>query len=301
MRSSFRRVAALGLIFAMFVTVISLARPTFAAPEAVTRVSVFGDSVLLGARDQIVVQLAPLEVSVDAHENLSLLGAIGVLQAARPTLGGIVVLDLGYNDGTDLTAFRQRIDGAMAALADVPRVIWLNQRVFAEGRAAMNAELAAATGRYPNLEVVDWNAAVATNPALVYSDGIHLTPAGQVAMAALVRERVDAYIASTRPPPAAPSSPPTSAPAPVAPAEPEAVPDARAPARGRPSDRGTSPDPAMLTLIAAGAVVALVVAFAAWKVLRRGPITDGRRSVPARRRPQGQGRGAPRWHSSPHE
>ena len=121
-------------------------------------------------------------------------------------------------------------DVAIVDHADIDRV---SAEELAESgvRAVINVSRSS-TGRYPNLEVVDWNAAVTTDPGLVYSDGIHLTPAGQVAMAALVRERVDAYIASTRPPPAAPSSTPTSAPAPVAPAEPEAAPDAGAPGSG---------------------------------------------------------------------
>jgi hypothetical protein len=297
MRPSFHRVVALGFLSAMFVTVISFARPTFAASEPVTRISVFGDSVLLGATDQLIARLAPLEVSVDAHENLSLLGAISVLQAARPTLGGIVVLDLGYNDGTDLTAFRQRIDGAMAALADVPRVIWLNQRDFAVGRAAMNGELAAAAGRYPNLEVVDWNSAVATNPGLVYSDGIHLTAAGQVAMAALVRERVDAYIASTQPTTPAP----TKAAAP-APALPDVVPDGRADApRTRASTRDSSSGLTVFALIAAGALVASAAALTAWRRRWASRVTHPQSSVPARRSQPGRAAGAPRWRGSPRE
>jgi MYXO-CTERM domain-containing protein len=202
MRSGHARLFLI-LVAALF----TLSMPAASADDATPRISVFGDSVLLGAREQIISQLAPLEVSVDAHENLSLLGAIGVLQAAQPDLGDVVVLDLGYNDGTDLTAFRQRIDGAMSALGQVPRVIWLNQRVFADGRSAMNAELTEAAGRYPNLDVADWNSKVSAEPGLVYSDGIHLTPAGQVAMAALVRERVDAYTASKRPSPAPISNP----------------------------------------------------------------------------------------------
>ncbi len=155
----------------------------------------FGDSVLLGASEEISSVLAGNDVSVVAHEDVSLLGALGTLSAARPTIGDVVVLDYGYNDGTDLGAWRDRVDQAMAVLDGVPRVIWLDQREFAPGRAEMNAELRAAAARYPNLDVVDWNATVAAHPDDTYSDGIHLTPAGQQAMADLVRARVDAFVA----------------------------------------------------------------------------------------------------------
>ena len=52
-------------------------------------------------------------------------------------------------------------------------------RVRRRPRRHERRAFAAAAARYPNLDVADWNAAVGTNPAFVYSDGIHLTPAGQ--------------------------------------------------------------------------------------------------------------------------
>jgi hypothetical protein len=137
------------------------------------RVSVFGDSVLLGAKGQLVAQLAPWPVAVDAEESRSLLGAIGILQRAQSTLGNVVVLDLGYNDGTDRTAFRERIDGAMAVLTAVPRVVWLNQTEFAAGRSGMNTELSAAAARYPNLDIVDWNATVVSHDDHDTRDRVH--------------------------------------------------------------------------------------------------------------------------------
>jgi hypothetical protein len=163
------------------------------------RVSVYGDSVLLGAREELLAQFAGQPVTVDAVENRSLLGAITLFQNAGPALGDVVVLDLGYNDAADPTVFRGRIDGAMAALAGVKRVLWLNQHDWGPGRAGMNAELSAAATRYPNLEVIDWNTEVTAHPDEVYSDSIHLTPSGQIAMAALVRQHYDRYVTSLTP------------------------------------------------------------------------------------------------------
>ena len=138
-------------------------------------------------------------MSVDAVEDRSLLGAIGLFRTAGPALGDVVVLDLGYNDASDPAVFRGRVDDAMTALAGVPRVIWLNQHDWGPGRSGMNAELAAAASRYPNLDVVDWNAEVAAHPEYVYADAIHLTPAGQPAMAAVVRDHFDRYVTSLTP------------------------------------------------------------------------------------------------------
>jgi lysophospholipase L1-like esterase len=195
------------------VALVMLALPMTraAAQTAPLRLSMFGDSVMLGARDQLLGRFPDASVTVDAVENRSLLGAVSVLQAAAP-LGDVVVLDLGYNDADDPAGFRQRIDAAMAVLSAVPKVIWLNQREFKAGRAGMNAELAAATARYGNLDVVDWNAEVTAHPEDVYGDGIHLTPAGQSAMAGLVRQRFDAYAAARTPATTATTTAPNTSP-----------------------------------------------------------------------------------------
>ena len=234
------------------------------------RVSAFGDSVLLGARDQLISQLAPWPVTVDAQEDRSLLGAITLLQAAQPTLGNVVVLDLGYNDSSDTGAFRQRIDGAMAPLAGVSKVIWLNQSEWTDGRAGMNAELVAAQSRYPNLDVVDWNAVVVAHPEDVYTDHIHLTPAGQVAMAMLVRQHIDAYVASQRtpattaPPPSTTKVPPATSPA--------------SPAKSRNQDNsGTHTVTRRRLALAAVAVVVIGVAVWYWFRRRRRRRRRGKR------------------------
>jgi hypothetical protein len=189
-----RRVVAAVLSVALIGSVVFGAARRASAQAL--RISVYGDSVLLGASEEITAALGGDDVSVDANENVSLLGMLTTLDAARPTIGDVVVLDLGYNDGTELTAWRDRLDRAAAILDGVPKVIWLTQREFADGRAEMNNELRAVAQLHPNIEVVDWNALVASNADLVYGDGIHLTPAGQAAMADLVRSRIDAFVAA---------------------------------------------------------------------------------------------------------
>ena len=99
--------------------------------------------------EELLAQFAGQPVTVDAVENRSLLGAISLFQSAGPALGDVVVLDLGYNDVADPAVFRSRIDSAMAALAGVKRVIWLNQHDWGPGRAGMNAELMAARVALP--------------------------------------------------------------------------------------------------------------------------------------------------------
>jgi hypothetical protein len=235
------------------------------------RISVYGDSVLLGASEEITAALAGNDVSLDAHENVSLLGMLPTLDAARPTIGDVVVLDLGYNDGAELTAWRDRLDRAAAILDGVPKVLWLTQREFADGRAQMNDELRAVAQLHPNIEVVDWNALVSSNPDLVYGDGIHLTPAGQAAMADLVRGRIDAFVAA-RVAATSTTVAPTTTRAPT-PSTTEAVASADDRQARALSAPGTSDDDDALWFGAIGAAVAVAVVAAlalAWLRTRAG-------------------------------
>src|SRR3954452_15194917 len=69
------------------------------------RIRMFGDSVMLGARDDLLAAFPGTHASVDAFENRSLLGTTPVLVAHPDLLGDVVVLDLGYNDMPDGAVF----------------------------------------------------------------------------------------------------------------------------------------------------------------------------------------------------
>jgi len=240
------------------------------------RVSMYGDSVLLGAREELLAAFSGEQVTVDAVEDRSLLGAIGLFQSAGPALGDVVVLDLGYNDASDPSVFRERIDGAMGALGGVKHVIWLNQHDWGPGRAAMNDELVAAESRYPVLDVVDWNAEVVAHPDYVYADSIHLTPAGQSAMATVVRQHFDRYVASLTPTTTVPTT--TAVPTTVP------VTSAAAPVGQASSGASGAGDGIDVRTIGVVAAIALVVVGAA------AAMTARRR---ARRRVSAAGRGRP--------
>ena len=188
-----RVLAGLAVLLLMVSSAGPLAGAAGAAADLPIRIRMFGDSVMLGARGDLLVAFPGTDTAVDAFENRSLLGTTPVLVAHPDLLGDVVVLDLGYNDMPDGAVFRERIDSMMQALTDVPRVVWLTQSVFQPARAAMNDELRAAADRYPNLDVVDWDAQVAAHPEFVYADGLHLTPPGRAVFAAAVQQRVAAF------------------------------------------------------------------------------------------------------------
>jgi hypothetical protein len=186
-----------------------------AAPGVDPRVFVIGDSVILGARDALVGRLAGWQVTFIAKESFFTWQGPAAIAAYHAGVGDISVVALGNNDGADPGLFAHQIDQVMAALGPVRKVLWVNLRQFRSWVPAANAQLVAATARYPNLEIVDWDARATPDPALVYADGLHLNPAGQAAMAALVGDRVDAAAAQLSAPP--PTTPPTTVP-PAAPA-----------------------------------------------------------------------------------
>jgi len=190
--------AALGALCAM--TTLAGAPARAQVPSGVDpRLFIIGDSVLLGAQSAIAAREAGWHLTVYAQEGLSTLGAASVITAQKAAIGDLVIVALGNNDAGDPTTFGHRIDGVLQAIGPVRRVVWVNLRQFARWTPAMNQQLTAATGRWPNLVIADWSARATPNPALVYGDGLHLTPAGQAAMAQLIAEQVNAFVQQVAP------------------------------------------------------------------------------------------------------
>ncbi|MEZ5169886.1 MAG: hypothetical protein R3A49_03965 [Acidimicrobiia bacterium] len=184
--------AVLGLL--LVVTVVAAvpgARRADGAPGD-TSIFVVGDSVLLGAAPQIEEALAGYTVQIDAVESRSALESPAILAGRTDD---VVVISIGHNDGP--AGFGSRIDEIMAGLGNVDHVIWLTQQEFRSDRPSMNAELRAAQRRHATLEVLDWNAIVASTPNANWADGLHLRPEGGDAMAAAVAAAVeDALVVS---------------------------------------------------------------------------------------------------------
>jgi lysophospholipase L1-like esterase len=157
------------------------------------RVFVLGDSVVVGAQGAIAARLGASgwQVSQVAAESLHTYNAPGVIVANEAAIGDTVVVGLGTNDGMTPAQFAGWIDDVMETLRDVDQVYWINLRQFAAWVPAANAELEAATDRWSNLEIIDWDERATGDPALVFGDGIHLAPTGVTAFADLIGATVD--------------------------------------------------------------------------------------------------------------
>lgn len=117
---------------------------------------------------------------------------------------GIVLVELGTNDShapdADCQAqYGQYIDLMMNAIGDHP-VMWENVNADrAPGGAAIDAALADAVGRWPNLQVLDFNAHFAGHSEWYPTSAtdVHPNGAGQVEEATWLLKQLDAYIKST--------------------------------------------------------------------------------------------------------
>lgn len=141
-------------------------------------VYVFGDSVLVGAEEEVRA-LGP-NVVVDA--------AIGrqwhelVDDHRRPGPQDAVVIHLGSNGATNTGT----IDEVLAHFADAGRVVLVNVRVPRPWESTVNRSLSGATGRWPNTVLVDWLGASDGTPGWFAGDGVHLSDSGAQAFSGVI-------------------------------------------------------------------------------------------------------------------
>ena len=125
---------------------------------------------------------------------------LGVVRNS-PGSPDIAIVQLGYNDSNG--AFASEVDQVMQALADrgVRIVGWVNlsERRTSGGTptyARHNEILRSAAGKWPQLRILDWNAA-SSAPAQSrwFTDGVHLTTSGQAQFALWLRGQIVDFVA----------------------------------------------------------------------------------------------------------
>jgi lysophospholipase L1-like esterase len=113
-------------------------------------------------------------------------------------LGEVVVIDVGYNDVP--ADYGGDVDRVMQALArnGVKVVIWVTMQERRPLYRATNAAIRAATKRWPQLRVADWDEASRTRATWFAADGLHLSSAGAVGLARFLRPLVLAWSCGAR-------------------------------------------------------------------------------------------------------
>jgi hypothetical protein len=201
--------------FVVAVSLVLSAAAASARAASLPRVTVISDSIM-SAVDWNATPTAILEQGIDLQMQVGICrrvegvscpfdgGEVPTLVDLVPDLGSsiaqTVIVEVGYNDPADV--FPQEVDDAMQVLfrAGVTRVLWVNMREAQGQYPAMNAELLAAAGRYPQLTVIDWNAYSVDHPEWFQTDGMHLLEAGGEGMATLLHNALMQLVLTPPPP-----------------------------------------------------------------------------------------------------
>lgn len=140
-----------------------------------------GDSVMLGASSAYFGTLTMCG-EVDAEVGRQASAGAGILQA-HGAFPDAVVIHLGTNGATSA----DELDAMLQVVTAVPRVVLVNVQLNGtrSWEASVNAEVAAAAGRWPSVRLADWYGA-STGHADWFRDGLHLTAAGAEAYAGTI-------------------------------------------------------------------------------------------------------------------
>jgi len=154
--------------------------------------SAVGDSVLVGAAEQLqaTLQEAGISVAIDAACGRQVAAGIEVLREreAANQLGQAVLIELGNNGPFNSTQF----DEVMKALGKERRVIFVSVKVPRDWEEDTNKAITEGVKGHANARLLDWHAASADHPEYFWEDGIHLCPEGAKAFAQMVLDALNA-------------------------------------------------------------------------------------------------------------
>ena len=161
---------------------------TSSNPLVAGRVTAIGDSVMIGAYEEL--DRAIDDFAMRADVGMQAAGVIEISQKRRAAgdLGEDLVIHIGSNGPLGAEQF----DEMMRELKDARRVLFVNLKVPRPYEQRNNDMLAEGVQRYPNAVLVDWNAASAGQPELFVEDGIHLQPEGRRVYADLIAAHLEA-------------------------------------------------------------------------------------------------------------
>ncbi len=188
------------------------ADPPLPPAEHPPRIYAFGDSVMIGAKEQLAARLGPgfsmnAEVGRQADQFVALVEQLK-REGRTPNA---VIIHMGNNGplyGEFMEAIQQATSnvGELFLINDHAPVSWIDES---------NAAIEEAGEDWPHTTVIDWAAAAAAHEDLLW-DGIHLKPAAAVLYANLINAAVREKVAFPAPPKAKPGTQPNaSAPTPA--------------------------------------------------------------------------------------
>lgn len=168
------------------VGVIAIAPGVNAAtqPESLDTITV-GDSVQLGAKWALLKRGVDI---VDAKVSRQAVTGPGILRKRGAQLPTNVVIHLGTNGSYSLEDCKEMVRVA----GPERRVFMLTISVPRRWEKVNNETIRRCARAFPvgRVEIIDWKAATKAHPSWLYSDGIHLPPAGAKGYARLIEQAV---------------------------------------------------------------------------------------------------------------
>jgi hypothetical protein len=145
---------------------------------------IFGDSVVLGARESLKAVMG--EISIDAAVSRQPEEIAERIRTRRDEkrLGPDVVIHMGTNGIVQ----EEDLKPILEELRDRNRVVVVNVRVPRVWMKPTNKMIESLVTQYPNVRLADWNAVSKGNKAYFAPDGVHLTKKGAKVFGTLVNE-----------------------------------------------------------------------------------------------------------------
>ncbi len=156
-----------------------------AVPNEKDGLWVTGDSVILGIRSVLEenqpISLVNARIGRQAPELLEVL-----LQDQPQALDSPIIFNLGNNN----VLSREQVEQIFEVVKAQPQIIVVNTAVPRPWRDGNNQIISEVAAKYPQADVVDWNAISEGHPEYFAPDGVHLVPAGVNAYVSAILEKL---------------------------------------------------------------------------------------------------------------
>lgn len=156
-----------------------------AVPNEKDGLWVTGDSVILGIRSVLEenqpISLVNARIGRQAPELLEVL-----IQDQPQALDSPIIFNLGNNNALS----REQVEQIFEVVKAQPQIIVVNTAVPRPWRDGNNQIISEVAAKYPQADVVDWNAISEGHPEYFAPDGVHLVPAGVNAYVSAILEKL---------------------------------------------------------------------------------------------------------------
>lgn len=156
-----------------------------AVPNEKDGLWVTGDSVILGIRSVLEenqpISLVNARIGRQAPELLEVL-----IQDQPQALDSPIIFNLGNNN----VLSREQVEQIFEVVKAQPQIIVVNTAVPRPWRDGNNQIISEVAAKYPQADVVDWNAISEGHPEYFAPDGVHLVPAGVNAYVSAILEKL---------------------------------------------------------------------------------------------------------------